>query len=173
LRLRSPSDRVIEPDRLCAESSEGEVYSLYRGGEKLEPDDFPLGRYFYHWTQAENLNLVTRQGLRSSKEESRRMEQYGEAVRKGESRLYLVALEYDCLSHIHFTQEKLVGLRFRRSIIRDKEKIFDGRYGGTVFSFFVRDTVIAPFELDVCRKQKSVEGKKEIRGEWFPLLTKR
>jgi hypothetical protein len=173
LRLRSPSDRVIEPDRLFAESSVGGNYILYVGGEKLEPEDFPLGRYFYHWTQAENLNLITRQGLSSSKEESWRMKQYGEAVRKGESRLYLVALEYDCLSYIHFSQERLVGLRFRRSIIRDKEKTFDGRYGGHLFSFFVRDTVIAPSELDVCLKQKWVGGKKRIRGEWFPLLTKR
>ena len=47
------------------------------------------------------------------------MEQYGEEVKEGESRLYLVALEYDCLPSMRFGKEGLVGLigTFREELL--------------------------------------------------------
>ncbi len=169
LRLRSPSDRVIEPSRLFAESFEGGRYILYEGGEVLEPDNLPRGRYFYHWTEGKNLDAITRRGLSSSMEEAWRMEQYREIVKQREPRLYLVALEYDCLSHIRFNQEGLAALRFKRLLVKEKEKTFDGRYGGHIFSFFIRDALITSSDLEVCLDQEWVGGRKRIEGEWLPL----
>jgi hypothetical protein len=67
------------------------------------------------------------------------------------------------------TEKELVGLRFNRSVVKEKRKIFDGRYGGDCFSFYITDVVISADELQACFDAEWVGGSEKIKGVWTPL----
>jgi len=170
LQLRSPSDKILEPKRLTAIDSEGVPYALYSGGERLDAEDFPVDPYFYHFSKVDNFDSIRRYGLRSSGEQEGQWKRDNETVKPGESRLYLFAMEYNCLEDVYFASgPELVGLKFNRNVVKEKEKIFDGRYGVDCFSFYVTHVMIPVDELQVCFKPEWVGGSEKIRGVWTAL----
>ena len=55
-------------------------------------------------------------------------------------------------------EERYVALRFRRSVLRDTEKLWDYGFGGK-FACFVRDSRVPPDELEVCGGKHQNKGK--------------
>lgn len=124
----------------------------------VDDQDLPRGKYFFRFEKLKGLVTIRKSGLASTDTFHKYTAQDGSNTFAGETRLFLFPEAGQALYHVNDWDRNspdyvpTVALRFRRSLLKGKEKIFDGGYGAHVFSIFVRDTVVPPSEIQVCWK---------------------
>lgn len=153
-------------------AADGEV-PAWEVGDIVDDSDLPSGKYFFHYTAAANLDLIRKTGLRSQTGFEKNTIQLESHPSPGESRLFLYPESRYCFSNSTAKPVPTASLRFKRSVLKDKEKIWDNGYGGKVFSCFVRDAVVSPGEIKVCYSTRWDNSKKmQVSIKWTRLVSR-
>ena len=157
--LKRPIRRLFyDKTNLSVIMIEGYEVPAWRRDDMVDDQDLPHDKYFFRFEKLKDLLAIRKSGLASTDTFHKYTAQDGSKTFAGETRLFLYPEAGQALYHVNDWDRKsadyvpTVALRFRRSLLRGKEKIFDGGYGAHIFSIFVRDTVVPPSEIQVCSK---------------------